>query len=266
MFTSAVAAITAIVTSMTATSTEKRLHFAKLHSFMTFKRVPKKLQRRVWKYYEHVWSSGRLAESEVFEGLPTTLRTQLDLSFKSNLIKIVPLLHQLTPVVVVSVLNHLQPNVAVPDEVVIEEGEIGMHMFLVEHGKLMALHDYLCIKQLSNEEKLLGLSQAQHHVYIELGLLTVGDHFGEGSLLREDHIAQATVRATTFCDLMALHLNHFNELLGFKEFRDAVMSQNTVRNAISNNMKKVHLDRDRSRRMLMPMELNVSPGERSRSS
>lgn len=133
--------------------------------------------------------------TQLFNQLPDTLELQLNLSLKKKLIEGVPMFKQIEPASVLAIVRRLQPTIAIPEEVIMRQGEKGESMYFLMRGFA------ICYLQTPEGEEIL------------LTTLTDGAVLGEISMIYPDMPRSATVRALTFCEMQELLAQDFDELL-----------------------------------------------------
>ena len=125
----------------------------------------------------------RLIEAKL-EALPPIWEAPKSLA-PSTLIALVPLLEGLSESAIEKLANHASTVTVLPNDIIIGEGDKGDALYIVTQGQLCASK-----RQEGGEEKVLGL-------------LAVGDFFGEMALLG-DNVRTASVRAQTASSLLRL--------------------------------------------------------------
>lgn len=116
-------------------------------------------------------------------------RPRLDLGLHPDeLVAKIPLFQQLPPTRIAEIAALLKPRLAIPGEFIVRKGDAGNSMYLISSGALTV--------------------EVSDHT-VELGS---GDFFGEISLLK-DTPRTADVMADSFCDLLTLDRDDFQELL-----------------------------------------------------
>jgi len=163
----------------------------RLTGFLRYHRISPDLQRHIYDYYKHLWEN-RMGydEASVLATLPPTLRQELSLVLKSDLIEKVPFLHGASRELVRDLCRELQPVVFTPGDVVMRAGDYGRHVYFISSGVMEVL---------DAEGKLIRM-------------LGEGDLFGEIALLR-DQPRSATVRSVGYSDLYMLDREAFKRTL-----------------------------------------------------
>lgn len=175
------------VASMLTRIDPARAHYIenmeKLAAFMRYKAVPEDLRRRMTDFYTYLWEK-RLGydEAAILMSLPPSLRTEVSLFLKRDVIQRVPLFKDAGEAFVRDIALQMLPVVFLPGDFVCRAGEPGNTMYFVSRGELEVL---------SKDGKTV------------LALLRDGDFFGEIALILNQP-RSASVRARTYCDLYAL--------------------------------------------------------------
>jgi voltage-gated potassium channel len=153
-------------------------------------KLPRDVERRIYDYHFYVWKK-RLGydEAHFLKTLPSALKAEVALYLKSEVLDKVELFQDADPEFLRDVALRLRPEVLVPGERVVEEGEEGDEMYFVVRGELEVVSRSGTI----------------------LARLSGGDFFGEIALFT-DAPRTATVRALTYCDVYVLSRSAFRYL------------------------------------------------------
>ncbi|MDJ0961095.1 MAG: cyclic nucleotide-binding domain-containing protein [Acidimicrobiia bacterium] len=162
-----------------------------VNNFMRDRQVPRDLQAQVRDYYNYLWESRMVEETEMLEGLPTPLRVEIALHINQAILQKVPLFERADETFLRELVLHFTPTVGVPGESIVQRGEIGHRIYFINRGTV----------------EVLGADDRE-----VVATLTDGDFFGEMALLGSDARAN-TVRAVDYCDLYALDRERFNRVL-----------------------------------------------------
>lgn len=164
----------------------------RLSAFMQYRHLPRPLQQRVRDYYDYLWEQRRVFdETTILQQLPPSLRLEVSLFLKRDLIENVPLFRGASDAFVREVTLELESVVFTPGDAIIRAGERGRDMFFISHGTV----------------EILAPDGAT--VY---RTLSDGDFFGEIALFL-DQPRSASVRAVTYCDLYRLDKEMFDRIL-----------------------------------------------------
>jgi voltage-gated potassium channel len=122
--------------------------------------------------------------------LPAPIRLESVLQLTRELIEHVPLFQHCSLALRNVLLMSLRPQIYVPDNYIVREGEVGREIYFISGGSAEILSD-----------------EGRH----SHGMLSAGDHFGDLSLLLGEK-RTASVRATTYCDVFVLASDDFNRI------------------------------------------------------
>jgi voltage-gated potassium channel len=158
-------------------------HLERLEAFVRYKSLPAELRKKLNAYYSYVWEQ-RLGydESVIVNELPPSLKMEVMLHLKRDIIHKVPLFKDVREEFVREIAQRLMPVVYLPDDWVFKAGDAGEGMFFVSRGELDVV---------SKDGETI------------LSHLRDGDYFGEIALML-NQARSASVQAKTFCDLYRL--------------------------------------------------------------
>jgi CRP-like cAMP-binding protein len=182
-------------------------HFERLEelsAFMSYRNIPPELRARIADYYRYLWRN-RLDqdESEVLDRLPPSLRMEVSLHMKRDLLQAVPLLAGASEDFLRDVALDLEPVSFLPGDQVIRAGSPGRDMYFVSRGSV----------------EVIGQDGTP------LAQLNAGDFFGEMALIYETPRA-ASVRALDYCHLYRLEHQRFAAVLGaYPEIAEQIRSR-----------------------------------------
>ncbi len=160
-------------------------------AFMRHRRLPRELERRVRDHFRYLWHQRRdHDEAEILDHLPPSLRTEVALHLRRDLIEAVPLLKGSGRDFVRDVALAMKPLVVLPGDVITRAGERGRAMYFISAGTV-------------------EVTSAEGEV---LNRLQKGDFFGEMALIF-DQPRNATIRAVGYCDLYRLERDTFGVVL-----------------------------------------------------
>ncbi len=161
-------------------------------AFMKYRSITPNLRQQVFAYYNHLWES-RMGQDEdsVLGDLPESLRVDIALSMRRDLIQTVPFFREAGEDLLRDIVMALRPCVYTPGAIIIRRGEMGDCMFIVSSG---------CLEVVSGDGK---------EVYAELN---EGSFVGEMALVFQTE-RTATVRSRDYSDLYILSKRHFNMIL-----------------------------------------------------
>lgn len=184
------------VASMLSQINPARAHYVenmeKLDGFMRYKRLPLALRKRMTEYYVHLWDQ-RLGfdESSILNSLPESLRVDVSLHLKKDIVEKVPLFKDASEGFVKEIALGVSSTIFLPGDYVVRAGDPGTEMYFVSKGELEVI---------SKDGQTL------------FSTLQDGDFFGEIALILNQP-RTASVRATTYCDLYRLDRPLFERVL-----------------------------------------------------
>ena len=86
-------------------------------------------------YYRFMWTSmGSLDEANVLPRLPAPLKAQMDIVLTRKIFVSIPVFHSCEPEEILRMVQGLVPHLALPGDVIIEEGTIGLGLFFIMRG------------------------------------------------------------------------------------------------------------------------------------
>ncbi|KAG2785462.1 hypothetical protein PC129_g638 [Phytophthora cactorum] len=172
--------------------------------------LPKPLRARVTAYYDYLWLNNRALSEQLSllhdPGMSLTLRRQIAIYlFKDNLQKI-PFFQLATDAVLGMICMQLHQVIYMPDDFIIQEGEIGKELFMIVKGIVRVLPPDNCKKPESDT----------------IILLSEGDFFGEIGVVMEVERTRS-VKAECMVELCVLAREGFDKILvEFPEFATAM--------------------------------------------
>jgi voltage-gated potassium channel len=155
----------------------------KLSVAVRYGKIPPDLQRRIYEYHYYIWKQ-RLGydESDFLSELPRSLKEEVSLHMKSDVLERVELFRGADPEFVKAVALRLTPMVLTPGDWVFHEGDEGRGMYFISRGELEVVAS-------PGSRRIATLKE--------------GDFFGEIALFM-DLPRTASVRALTYCDVYGL--------------------------------------------------------------
>ncbi|MCY1633991.1 cyclic nucleotide-gated ion channel [Marinifilum sp. D737] len=164
----------------------------KLRALIHYQHISKDLEHRISDYftYERKQKLG-YDETELMEALPFGLRNELQLEFKKNIIKDIPLFESVDDHFVRDIAQYLSPKILTPGDYLFRIGDSASSMFFVQKGSL----------------KVLSADESK-----QLTLLKKGDFMGEIALFKKT-TRTATVKSVGYSDLYELQKKEFDKVL-----------------------------------------------------
>ncbi|MEM1283654.1 MAG: ion transporter [Chlamydiota bacterium] len=187
--------LVAITASTLANADIIRKEFAarlqKVTQFMKYKNISRPIQEEVLDYYEYIWKNKKeFSEKEVLEDLPDSLKMKVIIHLNKELLRKIPTFKNASDEVIGDVFSNLTHTYYLKGDMIINIGEIGTRLFLINKGK---------VEVLDKENR-------------PIATLYEGDFFGEFALL-ENVNRTAGVRALEYCDLYYLELESFKSII-----------------------------------------------------
>jgi voltage-gated potassium channel len=188
----AIGSVASLLTRINPARAHYTEHMEKLDAFMRYKSLPTNLRRRLTEYYAYLWEQ-RLGydESSILASLPPSLKTEVSLHLKKDIIQKVSLFKDASEGFIKEIALQITPVVYLPGDFVVTAGEPGNVMYFVSRGELEVV------------------SKDGQNVF---STLKDGDCFGEIALVLKQP-RSASVRASTYCDLYRLDRELFDRVL-----------------------------------------------------
>jgi voltage-gated potassium channel len=153
--------------------------------------LPPDLQRRIYDYYTYMWRErGWYDESHFLKALPPTLRSEVSVHMKQDILDRVDLFRGTDPAFFREIAGHLQPEVLTPGGFIFREGDEADRMYFIVRGEV---------------EVLKGPEQRRADT------MGPGDFFGEITLFTEG-TRTASVRALDFTEVYWLSKAAFDRV------------------------------------------------------
>jgi hypothetical protein len=180
----------------------------RINAFMEYRGLPEPLQHRIREYHGYRWEKRMgFDESAIVNDLPPTLRADVSLFLKKDVIEKVPLFKGAGTELVREIALAMRPIVFLPGDFVCKAGDRGHEMFFIGRGKVEIM------------------SRDEQSVQATLG---DGQFFGEVALVKGQP-RNASVRAVGYCDLYALEKETFDRIVAhhpeFKEHIDRMVKE-----------------------------------------
>ncbi|RMH63309.1 MAG: hypothetical protein D6677_07435 [Calditrichaeota bacterium] len=163
-----------------------------LKAFVRYRDLPLELQNKIRDYYAYLWQK-RMGhtETEFLEGLPKSLREDVERYLKRRILDKIPLFKGASDAFLDAIAFRLQPVLATPGDFIIREHEEGNEMYIIIKGRLK------------------GYKSARPD---QVFYLEDGNFFGEIALIHKEP-RTANIQAVTYCDLYILERETFEFVL-----------------------------------------------------
>jgi hyperpolarization activated cyclic nucleotide-gated potassium channel 2 len=185
-------------------------------------RLPADLVSRTLAYYEYLWNRHRTfdpAGNRFTQDLSPTLRTEILLHMNKDVIVHCSFFRSCSNDCILRLVHSFRYRVFLMDDVITEEGKASQEMVFIIHGNAR-------IMQMGHK--------------MPLGLLNVGDYFGEKSLLMH-HRNAVSIIANVNCDTRVLVKRDFEDIcIDFPDLRDEItkMSKHNDVTESGNNFRQ----------------------------
>lgn len=154
----------------------------RLDAFVRYRSLPLVLRRRIQAYHDYLWEQRLVIDEDaVLAQLPPSLRQDVALHLRRDLVEDVPLFQGASDAFLREIALQMHSFVALPGDVIVRAGQPGREMYVLSRGTVEVLDaDGRVLRELHD-----------------------GDFFGEVALV-QDGERTATVRAVTVADLYVL--------------------------------------------------------------
>lgn len=184
--------LASILANIDLIRTQFREKFDKISAFIKYYNLPADLQKRIRKYYTHLWEVRRgQDDAGALSDLPRSLKTEVSLFLNRPIVEKVPFMKDASEEIIRDIVLNLSPVIALPDEVIFQEGERGEEMYFISRGTVEVI------------------SADGRTVY---ATMTEGNFFGEIALIL-DSPRTATVRASDYADLYTISRKTFDHII-----------------------------------------------------
>jgi len=144
-----IGAVTEIIANLGADDTKQRRHILSLKSFVKNKDPPDPLQRKIFTYFDHVWSKYKgWDEDEILSWLPDNIKAEVNLVLSEKIIKKIPLFEGGEPGYIKLLCSKLYFHIFTPGEWIFKEGEVGEEMYILSRGAVDIYSNGTCIRTL----------------------------------------------------------------------------------------------------------------------
>jgi hypothetical protein len=117
--------------------------FRELQEYMQYRATSQRLRTKVFSYLTTKFPNRTIFdESKILAGLPDKLRVELQIENYYNAVAAVPFLPTNDIHIRTAICSRLIPMTFMQGEHIIHEGALGREMYLIEHGKVVFVHEY----------------------------------------------------------------------------------------------------------------------------
>jgi cyclic nucleotide gated channel alpha 3 len=154
---------------------------------MSIRSVPNRLQSRVVKWFDFLWSTQKSGDdNQILNLLPYKLRAEIAIHVHLDTLKRVEIFQDTEAGFLNELVLRLKPVLFLPGDYICRKGEVGKEMYIVNSGKLQVI---------SENGKII------------LATLKAGSYFGEISILNmgaHGNRRTASVKSVGYSDLFCL--------------------------------------------------------------
>ncbi len=190
MYSYIIANVAGLLNNLDLSKAQFTKKLEEVRDFMHSRKIPKDLQKRVNDYFFYLQANHRSTESptRILHDLPPSLSADLRLQLHKHLLTRVEFFQKANEIFLRQVLLHLQPQIYLPGDYIIHQGEVGNSMFFLSSGT---------VEVLVNNTRVATLGE--------------GSPFGESSLVNAEP-RNASVRTLEYCDVYSLAKDSFDSL------------------------------------------------------
>ncbi len=196
MFSYVIANVSSLVANLDVAKSAYRRRLEEINAFLHAQRIPADLQERVRDYYSYLWERQRgVSSTQMLNEFPRNLSQEILLFLNREVLDHVELFKGADELFIREAVEQLKPEVFLPGEYIIRQGEFGDCMYFLTSGELRVL---------------VGGA--------EVARLGPGSPFGETALIENVH-RNASVVSVSYSTGYRLSKTDFDELRGkYPEF------------------------------------------------
>lgn len=223
LFSYIVAKLTTLAAQREASALEYQQKIDSVNEFLHARNLGPELRDDVRNYYDAIWSRGiSYSERAILDELSFGMRRKVLRALHAQTVARVPFFDGADQVTVDDIIRRLEPSIAMPKDVIVEEGEIGQHIFLLRIGLVEESFKGVHIRDLSND------SFFGHEIALELAAAPMDP---EKATVQELAAAvqkttprrATTVTAVEVCELALLSIAAVLELMEeYPSIREAI--------------------------------------------
>lgn len=180
----------------------------RVETFMKLHEIPSDTKSNIRAYYHYLWKARKgYQENTLLSDLPAKIQSDIFFHINKSIIEKVPFLKGASQELLEDLMNQLESRIFIPGERIFKIDEPGDALYFIHSGT---------VDVLSLDNKII----------VSLG---DGAFFGEMALL-SDKPRNATVKASSYCDIYLLHKAAFQNAIGmYPEFRQHLEETNQSR-------------------------------------
>lgn len=202
MFSYVIANVSSLMSNLDVAKTAYRRRLDEINAFLYAQKIPSDLQNRVRDYYSYLWEQQRGVSSiQLLNDFPRSISQEILLFLNKEVLDRVELFRGANELFIREAVQLLRPEVFIPGEYIIRQGEYGDCMYFLTSGEVKILVDGA-----------------------EVARLGPGTFFGETALMENIH-RNATVIALEYCTGYRLARSDFDGLRSkYPEFNRQVQT------------------------------------------
>ncbi|XP_076035260.1 cyclic nucleotide-gated channel alpha-3-like [Oratosquilla oratoria] len=224
LFATVLGHISNIVTNVSAARKEFQAKLDGVKTYMRIRRVPKRLQAKVIKWFDYLWLTQKSSDEEKSVScLPDKLKAEIAIHVHLDTLKRVEIFQNTEAGFLCELVLRLRPVLFSPGDYICRKGEVGKEMYIVNRGRLQVVAD--------NGKTMLATLKA-------------GSYFGEISILNMGTAGNrrtASVRSVGYSDLFVLSKKDMWDVL--KEYPAARVRLEAIAAKRLEKYKKAPLER-----------------------
>ncbi|XP_076118881.1 potassium/sodium hyperpolarization-activated cyclic nucleotide-gated channel 3 [Alosa pseudoharengus] len=207
MYAIMVANAAAMMSNVDAPSKVYKNKLNHLDDYMTYRKLPKDLRKRMHDYYQARYGGKWFDEREILSLLSKSLKEEILNVLCASMLERTPMFQDRDSSFINAILLELRYEVFLKGDVIVRQNAPGDRMFFIEHGQVLVATNTFKIE------------------------LCDGNYFGEICLLtRGKRVASVTALST--CHLFSLSVDSFNKVLEcFPDVHQDIMSTALARQA-----------------------------------
>lgn len=208
-----IANMSSVVTNADALSTHFQKMVERVTAYARWRQLPAGIHAKITSYYEYLWATNKgIDEKEVLLHLSSSVREDVSLYLNRGLLARIPIFRACKDMnFITRIVTNLQSHIAGPGDYVIRQGDVGREMYLLSRGTVEVVSGQTVVATLHGPT-----------------------FFGETALLTAER-RNASIRASTYCELFILHKEDFDNIMNdYADYRaemEKVSAQRQARTA-----------------------------------
>ncbi|XP_061196738.1 cyclic nucleotide-gated channel rod photoreceptor subunit alpha-like [Saccostrea echinata] len=219
---------------------ERLLDGAKL--YMRMHNVPQDVQKRVQRWYDYVWTRGRMKGSDInsLGLLPDKLKTELAIHVNLETLKRVTIFQECQPEFLHDLVLKMKAYIFTPGDLICRQGEVAREMFIIADGLVEIISESGTV----------------------LTKMETGDFFGEIGILNLDggiNRRTADVKSVGYSELFVLSREDVLEAL-----KDHPEAERVIREYGQQRLKEIEVHRQKMKFSVSDFQTKWSPNSPAR--